>query len=287
MPVFLLVILFLIYLIQTTVTAMALHGALSQTARQTASQWYPIEIARGKVADTKTYQTYQDWESKLGDVRSTAAEYGAYLPSPLSDWIEKAGDGFGWTEQAAGQAIEPLVRRLADRGVLDESRIRVVAAKLPLDEGSEDFVTLEAEYILPMRVPFLNRSLKLRESARERAWLGGSPSNARLSDEEGEQKAESALSFVSLEPNPVSRGRKVTLKLRAEPGETVDMSVLYKSGMSQAKHLGPATADASGIVAWTWHVSGNTTPGEWSWEARQEDGETLRMTFEVVRPGGK
>lgn len=96
-----------------------------------------------------------------------------------------------------------------------------------------------------------------------------------------------SLAFVSLEPSPVQRGRRVTLVLRADPGAAVDLKVVYKSGLSQARYLGAATADASGRVSWTWLVSGNTTPGEWAWEAEYSGG-SLQRSFEVqAKSAGK
>lgn len=285
MPVFVLAVLFLVYLIQTAVAAMALHGALSQTVRQAAAQWYPISLGLNAARETDAYKRVEAWEGKLENVGRTLSQYGSVLPSPVSDWAEQAADGSWSPEQiAARQAFAALLEGFADKTVLDESRISVTSVGIPGegDGGAEEaFLTVEAEYRLPMRIPFLGRSLKLTESARERAWIGGSPSSAKLEDGD---ETRNVLSFVSLEPNPVSRGRKATLTLRTEPGAKVDLSVIYKSGLSQAKHLGTATADDSGLVKWTWHVSGNTTPGEWAWEARPDNGAVLSRTFEVVRP---
>src|SRR4051812_47746290 len=42
MPVFLLLIFFLLWLVQSSIVTMALHSALSQSVRMTASVWYPI-----------------------------------------------------------------------------------------------------------------------------------------------------------------------------------------------------------------------------------------------------
>lgn len=42
MPTVMICVLFFIYLIHASIVAMALQGALSQTARQTASVWYPL-----------------------------------------------------------------------------------------------------------------------------------------------------------------------------------------------------------------------------------------------------
>ncbi|WP_051318305.1 hypothetical protein [Cohnella thermotolerans] len=281
MPTFLLAALFLIFLVQTSVTAMALHGALSQTVRQAASEWYPVALGLDSVRETPVYAKSKQLEDKLAAVGDTLAKYGSLLPSPLAEWAEQAADGSWSVEQiAARRTFGALLESFLDRRVLEADRVAVVSVEIPgTDDPNQAFLTVKAEYRLPMRIPFVGRSLTITESARERVWTGGSPSNAKLED--GEQP--DVLSFVSFEPNPARRGRKVTLTLRAKPGEKVDLSVIYKSGLSQAKHLGEATADASGLVSWTWHVSGNTTPGEWYWEAMPEDGAVLRQSFEVVR----
>jgi hypothetical protein len=281
MPIFMLTVVFLVFLIRTSVTAMALHGALSQTVRQAAAAWYPISLAADKVRSEPVYKQTETWSAKLEDIGRTLSEYGDLLPSPLSEWARQAADGSWSIEQTAARAaFEEWLKTRLDGGLLDEDRLRVVKAEIPsAEQPSGAFITVEAEYRLPFKVPFVGRTLVLRQSARERAWVGGQPSAAKLA-EDGAQP--SALSFVSLSPNPVARGRKATLTLRAEPGQTVYLTVVYKSGESQARNLGMATADERGIVSWTWHVSGNTTPGTWFWEAKSEGREPLTQMFEVA-----
>lgn len=285
MPVFLLAILFLIFQIQAAVASMALHGALSQTVRQAAAEWYPVSLGLESVRSNDAYEKYKSYEDKLAGVGQTLSDYGQLLPSPIGDWAKEAADGSWSLEQvAARETFAQLLRRYADNRVLNESGLSVVSVSLPEDsDRSEAFLTVKAEYSLPMRMPFVGKRLVLEESARERVWIGGLPSDSTVDEE----KADGVLSFVSIAPNPAMRGRKVTLTLRANPGETVDLSVVYKSGLSQAKHLGTAVADVSGLVSWTWHVSGNTTPGTWEWEAKSASGAELEMTFEVAAPAKK
>jgi len=62
--------------------------------------------------------------------------------------------------------------------------------------------------------------------------------------------------------SPISRGSNATVSAKTAPGALADITVIYASGeVSQAKGLGPMTADAQGNVSWTWLVGGNTTPG--------------------------
>ncbi|WP_168735844.1 TadE family protein [Cohnella fermenti] len=284
MPVFLLVIVFLIFLIRTCVTEMALDGALSQTTRQTASMWYVVSKAQESFAETKAGEAVEAVDGKLEDIRKTLEQYGNLLPAPLSDWAsDAAGRSWSIEENAAIPLLEKVMKELADPNVLDVDRLDIVNVTLPSGTEGDGFLTVEAEYRLPMGVPFLGRSLILRSSAKERAWVGGTPSTALLN--EGDEEGGGSLAFLSMEPSPARPGRRVTLSLKAEPGQTVELSVYYKSGQSTAKHLGQATADSEGLVAWTWLVSGNTTSGAWAWEAKISagTGTPLSQSFLVSR----
>jgi len=280
MPVFLLFAMFLIGIVQTAVIAMALHGALSQTVRQTAQAWYPISLSTDEIRASEANQAIERANGKLADAGETIGAYADYLPSPLKDWAQFLQEGnLSVEQQSARSLFRQLALSFADLNVLRENRLSIANVELPDEQDrSRAFLTVRATYRLPFKVPFTEKPLILSESARERAWIGGSPSSARLASDATEPLG---LAFVSLEPNPVRRGRKATLVLRARPGQSVDLSVLYKSGQSQAKHLGTAVADRFGTLTWTWLVSGNTTPGEWQWVAKTNGGAWTRP-FQVA-----
>lgn len=280
MPSFLIFVFFLIFLVKTSMIAMALHGALSQAARLTASVWYPISIAQSDGSRINELSSAPSVE--LADVGDTIGTLGQWLPTPLNDWAASIAEG-RWSpeEEAAKLALGQLIRRLADEETLNTDRLRIAAVKLPEPHNAaEAYLSIEAEYRLPLQLPWHRQPLALRVSARERAWIGGTPSRATLADPSA---APTDIVFVSLEPNPVRPGRKATLTLRTSPGASLDLTVIYKSGKSKAKHLGTAIADESGQISWTWHVSGNTTSGEWTWAARAADGGIYTQPFRVAR----
>jgi len=280
LPLFLLVVLFFILLIRTAVISMALHGALSQSVRLAAAVWQPIALAWEK-GTPAAGPSGTEWS----DAGETLRELGGVLPEPFGDWARRAADG-GWRpdQLAARMAFKSLVLRFADPGVLDPSRLEILEVRLPTSGNPEEaFLTVRASYRLPFRVPLLNRPLEIRESAAERAWVGGKPS---LADRDEQANGSGHLAFVSLEPDPVRPGKKATLTLQARTGEAVRLTVFYKSGPSQAKNLGTAIADENGKVVGVWHVSGRTTPGEWHWEAVASDGSVLRRDFTVAGKEG-
>lgn len=284
MPAFLLLVLFLFFLIKTSILAMALHGAVNQTVKTAASVWYPVSVltysAQERTGEGETAADPAADPVKIA--RETIGEIGPVLPSPLGDWASAIAEG-EWSPETEGakHAIRILAQRMADSRYLDADDLRIADVELPEPgNAGRSFLTVEAEYRLPFRVPFTGKPLTIRSRARERVWVGGSPSRAGADEPvEGTFR----VSFVSLEPNPVLRGRKATLVLRTDPGAVLDLSVVYKSGRSQAKHLGTATADVSGKISWTWHVSGNTTPGIWSWEVKGAGGGSYAQSFEVKR----
>lgn len=68
----------------------------------------------------------------------------------------------------------------------------------------------------------------------------------------------------------VSGGDVASISVRGEPGELYAVAVHYSSGVSKAKGLEPAEADANGVVAWSWKIGAKTAPG----------------TYEIVVTGG-
>ena len=74
--------------------------------------------------------------------------------------------------------------------------------------------------------------------------------------------ADLRVSVVSLS-SPVAPSGDATLEIQTTPGASCSITVLYKSGPSRAKGLGPKMADGKGRVVWQWRVGSNTTPGEW------------------------
>jgi competence protein ComEC len=70
------------------------------------------------------------------------------------------------------------------------------------------------------------------------------------------------LEIVSV-TSPVNAGGNATLTAKTAPGADCTITVYYKSGPSSASGLEPQTADADGMVSWTWKVGSRTTHGTW------------------------
>jgi hypothetical protein len=85
--------------------------------------------------------------------------------------------------------------------------------------------------------------------------------------------------------SPVSHGSAASITVKTTPQAACNITVTYKSGPSRAKGLAPKTADAQGIVSWSWMVGTRTTPGTWPISVNCSGGGrqgTLEIAFVVT-----
>jgi endonuclease YncB( thermonuclease family) len=68
---------------------------------------------------------------------------------------------------------------------------------------------------------------------------------------------------ITQAPGTVSRGATATVAVKTTPGASCSITVIYKSGPSEAQGLSPKQADGAGNVSWSWKVGSSTTPGTW------------------------
>lgn len=285
MPLLLIVLLLFIVMIRLSAVQMALQSTASQTVRQIAANIHPVDLAFQQVsAHIPDFEPENMPMSNWTGIAATAAEW---LPDPTGAVASAvlSGDWQPFVDVASTElgrfAVEPLLQQFADEAVIEKERVKLSRLTLPdLKDKQEPYLMIEAEYEFPLKIPFLKKRILLREQASERVWV----SDAVPSQASGGEGAETIpLQIVSIEPTPLFRGNKATVVARTSPGASLSLEVMYKSGQSQAKHLGKAVADENGFVSWTWLVSGNTTPGLWELTAEAASGEKVSMHFNVVK----
>ncbi|OUM94593.1 MAG: hypothetical protein A9Z00_10425 [Thermobacillus sp. ZCTH02-B1] len=308
MPVFLMVFILLIAVIRLAMTQMALQDAAAQIARLTAAHIHPVQLAvrsaaghpaaeaDGAGAGDRTGQSGNPFgpsgdRSPQPGFPELAAELAGHLPEPAGPLLEAALRG-DWEEAAdiasapIGEAVfGPLIRELAAESALDPGRIRITRLRLPdLSGGGEAYFRIRLTYDVPLGLPFTRSHVTLSADAEERAWIAD-PVPARIHPE-GED-GPGGIVILSIEPSPLRPGRKARLTALGAPNAKLNLTVWYKSGKSQAKHLGEKMTDEHGLVTWEWHVSGNTTPGTWELEVTSEDGARAHRYFVVRKAGGE
>ena len=72
--------------------------------------------------------------------------------------------------------------------------------------------------------------------------------------------ADLRVSVVSLS-SPAAPSSDATLEIQTTPGASCSITVLYKSGPSRAKGLGPKMADGKGRVVWQWRMGSTQRRG--------------------------
>ncbi|MBD8500013.1 pilus assembly protein [Paenibacillus arenosi] len=299
LPMVLLLFLFFIYMIQAAVISTALQSAATNSVKQVATHMYPVALAAEAIPPV--------WETgPIGRIMSKPPianaqllitefvnTFGVSLPEPVSSWVVSGKDWVGnqvhslgeQLQAPAGQAIfQPLLARYGIQHVLVADRIRVTHLKLPDLKGKQSpFISLQIEYDLPMRVPFTMEKVTLTARASERVWVGDGPPPNSNNGQAGSSKDKPPPQLGTLSPQPLHPGGKASLNAKVEPNERVELVVYWKSGKSEAKHVGWAEADANGNISWTWHISGNTQPGTWKLEVRTADGRSSTMMFDVEK----
>lgn len=284
MPLLLIVLLLFIVMIRMCAVQMALQATASQTARQLAAHIHPVDLAIQQLSST--IPSFEPVNMPMSEWSEAAAQAAEWLPDPMGSITSAAlrGDWQPLVDAAATELgrnmVEPLLQQYADEAIIEKDRIKLSRLTLPdLKDKEEPYLTIEAEYELPLRMPFVNKKLVLRERASERVWI----SDAEPARDDSGDAETIPLQIVSIEPTPLRPGHKATVTALTAPGAAATLEVIYKSGHSQAKNLGQAAADKNGYVQWTWLVSGNTTPGIWELTGTSASGERVSMHFTVEK----
>lgn len=291
MPLIIVVLLVFVMLIRLCAAQMALHSAASQTVRQMAVHIHPANLAWEQAAASNPLPAPALMQlSSWSDIAAEAAEW---LPAPAGGLVSSAlrGDFRPMQNMAATEigrtVVEPLIREFADKAIIDPERLKLQLLSLPdLTKKDEPYLSIEVEYDFPLTLPFYDKPIVLKEQAAERVWVSDA-APARYGMESGTENV-IPLQIVSIEPTPLRPGRKATVIVKTSPGAAVSLGVMYKSGSSKAKHLGTTAADANGFAQWTWHVSGNTTPGVWMLTASEaaKSNNQVSMHFTVEKSSG-
>jgi hypothetical protein len=93
----------------------------------------------------------------------------------------------------------------------------------------------------------------------------------------------SAGTTITATPSGVTPGDYASLTAQTSPGATCSLAVTLPSGARSASAgLGPATADITGRVTWTWKISTRTTPGTATATVSCATGSSVSAPFQVI-----
>ncbi|WMT39938.1 pilus assembly protein [Paenibacillus sp. D2_2] len=299
MPVFIIVIFFFIYMVQMTVISNQMQIVASNSVKQVSSHIYPVALAISAISNDEKEDTEKSkedsgsgWKMPSLSLTEWAEQYADALPEPISDWIRAAarkGDEplqnlkNNVLESVLDPVIKPLLHPFVTDTKLNENRLHVSRVIVPdFKSGRTPYFGLEISYELPIRMPFTQKPIRLQAKAVERLWIGDTN---ELDQGGGDgENAEGQPAVILSKPEPAYAGHRALVAALIKPGTTAKLTVYYKSGVSQAKYLGDATANEEGKVEWNWLVGGNTTPGTWTFIIETEDGLQTTAQFDVESP---
>lgn len=304
LPLFIMVIFFFIFMVQMTLISTKVHTSAENLVRQVSSEIYPVYLALHTEDKSDGNPTNQQQAQKANarqlmsglSMKEWANEYAAKLPYPLSDWVADAAEKglepveelkLQVTEAALDPVMKPILQPYIEKSHLELERVHVTHMTIPdLRTGSTPYFGIELSYELPIRIPLLNRKVRISAKSEERLWIGDTD---ELGGQEGEagDAGEDKTPVILQKPDPAYAGSRAAVKAKVEPNTSVTLTIYYKSGQSKAKYLGTAVADENGIVEWTWLVGGNTTPGIWQLLVETPEGSRTLSTFRVESPSGK
>lgn len=297
MPVFIIVMFFFIYMIQMTVISNQMQIVASNAVKQVSSHIYPVALAVSAIPNEEgvnaaNSESGSDWRLPNLSLEEWAGQYAEALPEPLSEWIKAAvhkGDEplqnlkNNAIEAALDAVIGPLLHPFLADAKLNEERLHVNRVIVPdFKSGRTPYFGLEISYELPIRMPFTDEPVRLQAKAMERLWIGDTDELGQGVGDGTEGEGQPAV--ILSKPEPAYAGHRALVAALIKPGTTAKLTVYYKSGVSQAKYLGEATADENGRVEWNWLVGGNTTPGTWTFIIETEDGVKTTAQFDVESP---
>lgn len=286
MPLFIVFLFFFYVLIMAISAQMALQQLASQSAQRLANYIHPVALTSNYINNELLPNEQGSYRNADEGVAELVYELGEMLPHPLDTIVKEGAKGNYWpatnlaTTVIGQELLEQLIVGSAQHPVLDKKGIKLVYLQLPdLIRNSNHDVIVALQYDLPFSLPFFGHTLSVREQAMQRVWL---PDALAAGYEINESEEEAYIYITSIEPNPLKPGRKATIKAITLPSSSISLDVFYKSGSSVAKNLGVTTSNEKGEVEWTWHVSGNTTPGQWMLELTlTEQQAKLKHPFEV------
>ncbi|WP_028548218.1 TadE/TadG family type IV pilus assembly protein [Paenibacillus sp. UNC451MF] len=204
LPLFLSFILVLIAFIQISLAEMALQSAVSDTTKVIAANLYPVDLLYQQARSKWNQSAPSGWidgvigqidsvKQKAIDTEQFVDDYERWIPDPVVQLItwEKTNRehlealGQAKTEEAKDQleaaykpllnnTVTPIVVLYANPTRLKKERLKVTNVILPdLEHKENAFIGIEAQYEVPLTVPFFKKVIIIRKQAYERAWVGG------------------------------------------------------------------------------------------------------------------
>jgi hypothetical protein len=151
-PMLLALFMAMLTLIHIVRTETALQRAVTETVKQAAVYAYPVKL----VNEPSALEQF----GPAGDILQVLlAGGGSSAPNPLQSVLRAA--------------FFPLLWQNADQNILKRDGLEVAGVRLPdFNDPGKAYIVIEAEYTMPLHIPFFHPTIRFHKTAKERVWIG-------------------------------------------------------------------------------------------------------------------
>ena len=155
-PMLLALFMAMLTMIQIVRTETALQRAVTETVKQAAVYAYPMKLLSEKPA-LELLEQFVPGGDLFRQVLLAGGDSSAQEP----------------LQPALRTAFIPLLWHNADQNILEREGLEVASVRLPdLNDPGNAYIVLEAEYTMPLRIPFFHPTIRFHKTAKERVWIG-------------------------------------------------------------------------------------------------------------------
>ncbi|MFS1512614.1 TadE family protein [Chengkuizengella sp. SCS-71B] len=158
LPIFISVFLALISFLQIALAEMALHQAVNEATKMTATHVYPVYILN----NNQSIQTFQNDMTNM-------------IPEEMNLLVELQKDNINnITNEILNVIFLPYLLLFIDEDILQKDQIQVIKVILPnLQNKQNAYFSIEASYSMKLLLPFIEREVMIQKKSLERVWIGG------------------------------------------------------------------------------------------------------------------
>ncbi|NBI27864.1 TadE/TadG family type IV pilus assembly protein [Chengkuizengella marina] len=158
LPIFISAFLALVSFLQIALAEMALHQAVNEATKITATHVYPIYILNN-------HQSIQTFQNDMTNM----------IPVQMNLLVELQKENINnITNDILNTMFLPYLLLFIDEGLLQKDQVQVIKVILPnLKDKQSAYFGIEASYSMNLLLPFIEREVIIQKKSLERVWIGG------------------------------------------------------------------------------------------------------------------
>lgn len=228
LPFVILLLILLTSFIRISIVEMELANAGSETVKMIAHHVYPAIIAYNEIGQEIEGKSALNIFMDNNDNQSETVKWFRQLNN-----IPAAKDYPQST--VLNNIFQPILDANTNEKIIDLRFYQLVNVRLPaVLGGTGDNFGFQVRYDVPLKIPFVNRSISIIKNFEERIWydqtnVAGVEIEKEVADDNNEEETEYFLKIHSIS-SPVQRGHNVKIIIEATPNKSVNIRLTYNSG---------------------------------------------------------